>query len=142
MKFFVVLFALVAIALTSTEAHSQRRCNFKDFKPASPALSLLGTWITYQRYNNGPQRDAKCSFYEVVTTGTKTIDWVSDIWEDNSKSCMKGDLTSLSTEKSLVHIKWSDSTEMPISIVNTDHESYLVARACYEEEGNNALIHI
>lgn len=138
MNFFAVLFALVAISLASTEAHS-KRCNFNQYKPVAP-LSLLGTWIAYQRYDNGPQTDTKCYFYEVAQTDTKVIDWVTNIWDDNTKSCMKGDLTSISTDEALVHIKWADSTEMPIAIVSTDYKNYLIARACYEQEGL-ALIH-
>lgn len=135
MNFIAIIFALAAIYLNSAEG--KYRCSIKNYKPV-PTLNLLGTWITYQRYENGPQKDSKCSFYEVSMNKTvpgSMVDWQTDIREDDSKSCIKGDVTLESNEFALINVRWTDSTEMPISIVSSDKKNYLIARACYKYEG-------
>lgn len=106
-------------------------------------MNLLGTWISYQRYDNGLQKDAKCSFYEVSLNDTvpgSIVDWKTDIGKDDSMSCIKGDVTLTSEDLALINVRWTDGTEMPISIVASDNESFLIARACYKYEGKSKLL--
>lgn len=139
MNFFAVIFAIAAISISSTKGKCP--CSFKNYKPIT-SVNLLQTWITYQKYDNGPQKDAKCSFYEVSLNQTvpgSMVDWVTNIWQNNSKSCLKGDVTPTSEDLALINVRWTDSTEMPIAIVSSDNKNYLIARACYKYEGKRVI---
>lgn len=131
MKFLLVLFALSATSLSSTEAQS---CSLNDYQPI-PVVTLLGTWIAYKTYENGPQKNYKCSFYEMARNEQKNIVWRSEIWGDDSKSCTKGYLMYTSPDLAMINVDWTDLVKMPLSIVNSDYASYFIARACLDNEG-------
>lgn len=134
MKFFLVLFALAAIAVSSIEAQNKQRCSLRDYKPV-PFMRFLGRWIVYKTYANGPEKNWKCSFYEMAQNEQRNIVWRSEISEDNSKSCTKGYFTYTDLKFSKIFVDWFDFVKMPLNIVSTDYESYFIARTCLDNEG-------
>lgn len=134
MNFYTVLFVLAALSLSATEGE-KKCCSNKDYTPVS-SFNILGTWSTYLRYDNAQQKSAKCSYYEISRNETvpgAMVDWVTNIWEDNSKSCSKGHLTNTSSDLALFKIQWTDLTRV-LTAVSSDFENYVILRSCYEEE--------
>lgn len=137
MKSFIVLFALAAISLSSINA--QNYCSVNDYKPVSQ-FPILGPWIVYKSYDNGPEIDYKCSFYEMAQNDHANIVWRSAIWYDNWKSCTKGFFTYTKPGLAVFNVIWNDFTSVPqLTIVSTDYETYWISRACLNNEGNFCL---
>lgn len=130
MKFSLITISAFAILLNLAKAQT---CSMSNFV-AVPSVNLLGRWITYLRYDNGPQFNTKCSFYDTAinqTVSGSIIDWQSDISATNVQTHLKGDVTVTSATLTEIHVRWVNGVEMPIHITGTDSENnYIIARGC------------